>query len=86
MHGEKLEENCKTFNASSVHMRTDLKSISSEPSDKNHVDNWLSDQLAAFDKSGSSQIGNQSMLHASPNGSSSQPCSLTSEAIDVVIS
>ena len=86
MHVEKLEENCKTFIASSVHMRTDLKSISSEPSDKNHVDNWLSDQLAAFDKSDSSQKGNQLMLHASPNGSSSQLSSLTTEAINVVIS
>ena len=86
MHVEKLEENCKTFIASSVHMKTDLKSISSEPSDKNHVDNWLSDQLAAFDKSDSSQKGNQLMLHASPNGSSSQLSSLTTEAINVVIS
>ena len=85
MHVEKLEENCKTFIASSVHMKTDLKSISSEPSDKNHVDNWLSDQLAAFDKSDSSKKGNQLMLHASPNGSPSQPPRSTAEAIDVAI-
>ena len=55
MHVEKLEENCKTFIASSVHMRTDLKSISSKPSDKNHVHNWLSEQLAASPNGSPSQ-------------------------------
>ena len=50
-HAETLDNNCMMFLTSSSHIRTNLKAIPSEPSDKNYVDKWLSDQLTEFKSS-----------------------------------
>ena len=77
MHAEELENNCMAFFTSSTHIRTDLKAIPAEPSDKNYVDAWLSDQLASLDISSSSKKGsvpNNIMLPLSPNRTLTQQC------------
>ena len=43
---EELDSNCMSFLTSSSEIRTNLKAIPSEPSDKNYVDKWLAEQLA----------------------------------------
>jgi len=56
-HAEELENNCEMFITSSTDIRTNLKAIPSEPSDKNYVDKWLTEQLANFKSSNPYRFG-----------------------------
>ena len=56
-HANELESNCMMFITSSSEIRTNLKAIPLEPSDKNYVDEWLACQLAEFKNSNSCKIG-----------------------------
>ena len=49
-HANDLDSNCMFFLTSTTQIRTNLKAIPAEPSDKNYVDKWLSNQLAQFEE------------------------------------
>ena len=64
-HANELDNDCQRVITSSSHFRTDLKSISSEPGDGNHVDEWLVEQL---EKLQTKETGGGSLLKALRDG------------------
>ena len=72
-HADELDSNCMFFLTSSSQIRTNLKAIPAEPSDKNYVDKWLSNQLAQFQKTNPGNTMLESVLNVLKLKSSLSP-------------